>query len=257
MKPLKRNPFAIARLGDEVLPGVHLLGSQRVNFYAIEEGRSITLIDCGFDGHLRYLETWLERRGRKISDVEAILLTHGHADHVGFAERLRATGVPVYLDAADTPFAMSSAGRRPPQRLLRALWRPSVISLFGEAFCDGVFSQPLLQQTRPLPPGQLLDIPGRPRVVPVPAHSAGCVAFHFAGRGALFTGDALMTRDPMLGGPDRAIVFAEHTDRNSEALRALEHLAPYGDCALLPAHGDAWVEAGAVGQAIRDAVISV
>jgi glyoxylase-like metal-dependent hydrolase (beta-lactamase superfamily II) len=235
---------------------VHVLGSRRVNFYAVEEGRSITLIDCGFDGHRRYLEAWLEQRGRRLSDVEAVLLTHGHADHVGFAERLRALGVPVYLDAADTSFAMSPAGRRPPQRLLRSLWRPSVMGLFGEAVLDGVFTQPLLQATLPLPAGKPLDVPGRPVVVPVPAHSAGSVAFRFVERGALFTGDALMTRDPMLGGPDRALVFAEHTERDADAFDALRHLAPYGDDALLPAHGDAWVERGAVARAIREAVIA-
>lgn len=253
---MSRNPFASPRGGEEVITGVHLLGSHRVNFYVIEEGRSLTLVDCGFDGHLRYLEAWLARRGRRASDIEAILLTHGHADHVGFAERLRATGVPVYLDTADTAFAMSPEGRRPPQRLRRALWRPSVLGLFGEAVFDGVFTQPLLKHTRPLPRGAALDIPGRPVVVPVPAHSAGSVAFHFAERGALFTGDALMTRDPMLGGPDRPIVFAEHTDKNQAALDALKFLAPYGDAALLPAHGDAWVECGAVGRAIREAVIA-
>jgi glyoxylase-like metal-dependent hydrolase (beta-lactamase superfamily II) len=253
---MKKNPFARPRLGAEVLPGVYLLGSRRVNFYAIEEGRSVTLVDCGFDGHRRYLEAWLEQRGRALSDVEAVLLTHGHADHVGFAERLRATGVPVYLADADAAFAKSRAGRRPPQRLLRSLWRPSVLALFGEAVCDGVFSQPLLKETRPLPSGQTLDIPGRPLVVPVSGHSDGSVAFHFADRGALFTGDALMTRDPMLAGPDRAIVFAEHTGKNGLALEALRHLEPYGECALLPAHGEAWVDAGAVGRAIGEAVIA-
>ncbi len=253
---MKKNPFATPRIGEEVLPGVHLLGSRRVNFYVIEEGRALTLIDCGFDGHLRYLESWLARRGRRMSDVEAILLTHGHADHVGFAERLRATGVPVYLDAADAPFAMRPEGRRPPQRLRRSLWRPSVLGLFGEAVLDGVFTQPLLKETRPLPRGAPLDVPGRPLVVPVPAHSAGSVAFRFPARGALFTGDALMTRDPMLDGPDRAIVFAEHTDQNQASLEALRHLTPYGDDALLPAHGDAWVQPGSVARAIQEAVIA-
>jgi glyoxylase-like metal-dependent hydrolase (beta-lactamase superfamily II) len=253
---MKKNPFATARVGEEVLPGVHLLGSRRVNFYVIEEGRSLTLVDCGFDGHLRYLTAWLDGRGRTLSDVEAILLTHGHADHVGFAERLREKGVPVYLAEADTAFAKSPAGRRPPQRLVRSLWRPSVLGLFGEAMFDGVFTQPLLRETRPLPLGDKLDLPGRPMVVPVPGHSAGSVAFHFVDKGALFTGDALMTRDPMLGGPDRALVFSEHTDKNELARDALRHLEPYGECALLPAHGEAWVDAGAVGRAIRDAVIA-
>jgi glyoxylase-like metal-dependent hydrolase (beta-lactamase superfamily II) len=84
-RPWARNPFATARLPTEVLPGITLLGSRRINFYALTEGRSVTLVDCGFYGHLRYLEAWLERTGRKLTDIEAVVITHGHADHLGFA----------------------------------------------------------------------------------------------------------------------------------------------------------------------------
>ncbi len=238
------------------MPGVHLLGSHRVNFFAVTEGRSVTLVDCGFDGHRRYLEAWLDRTGRRLSDIEAVILTHGHADHVGFAERLRRTGVPVWLDAADQAFAMCASGRQPPQRLKRSIWRPGALGLFAEAACDGVFSQPILKEVQTLVHDTTLDVPGRPLVVPVPAHSAGSVAFHLPQQDGLLTGDALMTRDPMFGGSDRALVFAEHTERDDAALAALSHLAPHRSSALLPAHGDAWVEPGAVGKAIDEAVIA-
>jgi glyoxylase-like metal-dependent hydrolase (beta-lactamase superfamily II) len=35
--------------------------------------------------------------GRTVADVRALVLTHGHTDHIGFAERLRRDqGVPVF-----------------------------------------------------------------------------------------------------------------------------------------------------------------
>ncbi|KZS64749.1 hypothetical protein A4G28_12580 [Mycobacterium ostraviense] len=253
---VKRNPFARPRPGDEILPNVHLLGTHRVNFYAVTDGRSVTLVDCGFDGHRRYLQRWLDMSGRRLSDVEAIILTHGHADHVGFAERLRRQGIPVYLHDADTAFAMSPRGRRPPQRLRRGFWHASALGLLGEAALDGVFVQPVLKEVRRLSADSQLDVPGRPTVVAVPAHSAGSVAFRLPGQGALLTGDTLMTRDPMFGGADRAVVFAEHTDRDHAALEALIHLRPLADDALLPAHGEPWTDAEAVGRAIRQARIA-
>jgi len=253
---LRNNPFSRDRDLEEVMDGVHLLGTHRVNFYVIEEGASITLVDCGFQGHRRYLDRWLAARGKSIANIEAIILTHGHQDHVGFAEQLRARGTPVYMHPADDHYLRGVTLRMPPQRLLRSLWRPTAMSLLLEAAGDGVFSQPELGAYEPIIPGEYIDVPGRPFVVPVPGHSPGSVAFHLPDRGVLFTGDALMTRDPFFGGEDRALVFADHTDRNEACLDALSAFDSYADAALLPAHGDAWTAPGSVGRAVADAVIA-
>lgn len=250
------NPFSRPRPGEEILDGIHLLGTHRVNFYVVEEGRSLTLVDCGFQGHRRYLDHWLEQRGRSRGDIEAVILTHGHRDHTGFAEELRRTGVPVFLHPADEHHVQGRGRGLPPQRLLRNLWRPATMALFLEAAADGVFSQDNLGGFEPLVPGTRVDAPGRPEVVAIPGHSPGSVAFHLPERGVLLTGDALMTRDPMFGGKDRAIVFADHTERNHDCLEALHALSPYGDAALLPAHGDAWLEVGSVNRAVQQAVIA-
>ena len=247
-----RNRFAQPRTASDVLPGVILLGTRRVNFYAVTEGRAITLIDCGFDGHWRYLHQWLDVSGHTLGDIEAVVLTHGHADHVGFAQRLGNQGIPVHLHADDAAFASSAKGRRPPQRLRRNLWRPSVLQLLGEATLDGVFSQEPLRDPHTFTDGMVLDVPGRLEVIAVPGHSAGSVALHHRATETLFTGDALMTRDPMLGheGP---LVFAEHTRRTPMALEALRRLEPYGDTALLPAHGEPLTTHGSTRDAITQA----
>ncbi|EUA00020.1 metallo-beta-lactamase superfamily protein [Mycobacterium kansasii 732] len=227
-----------------------------MNFYAVTERKAVTLVDCGFDGHRRYLAAWLEQTGRRQSDIEAVILTHGHADHVGFAERLRRKGIPVYLHDADAAFAQSSRGRLPPQRLRRRMWRLAALGLLGEAAADGVFVQPLLKSVNRLVCGSPLDVPGRPVPLLVGAHSAGSVVFHLPDRAALLTGDALMTRDPMFCGHDRPIVFAEHTANNAATVSALRNLTPYADDALLPGHGEPWAFAGGVGRAAQQAKIA-
>ena len=234
---------------------VVLLGSQRVNFYAITEGRAVTLVDCGFRGHWRYLREWLDATGRTVADIEAIVLTHGHADHVGFAQDLADLGIPVHLHAADVAFASAPSYTRPPKRLSRRLWRPSAFSLFLEAVTDGVLRQPPLRAPRPFIDGDVLDVPGRLRVVQVPGHNAGSCALYRSDSESLFSGDALMTLDPMFRTVG-AVTFAEDDRHDGAALAGLTALGPYRHAGLLPAHGEPWTAPGSVGEALDAAVIS-
>ena len=164
--------------------------------------------------------------------------------------------MPVYVHPADVDSVKKPAGRNPPERLRRRLWHRSCLQLLGEALFDGVFLQPLLKEVKLLRQGQQIDLPGNPVVIPVSGHSPGSVAISLPNHGALLSGDALMTADPMFGGSGRAIVFSEHPERDKVALDALELLKPFGRNALLPAHGEPWLEVGSVEKAITSAVIA-
>ncbi len=61
-----------------------------VNCYLLE-GPPLTLVDPGpdWDETAVELEAALARRGRRVEDVEEIVLTHQHSDHVGLAHTLR------------------------------------------------------------------------------------------------------------------------------------------------------------------------
>ncbi len=61
----------------------------------LEAGGQGFLVDAGFS--CRRLKVLLARIGRGLSDVSAVLLTHGHADHTcGVRSLLRERAVPIY-----------------------------------------------------------------------------------------------------------------------------------------------------------------
>ncbi len=53
------------------------------NAYLVDGSDSTLLIDTGNKGNIRYLEATLKHEGLGIFDIDIIILTHAHYDHVG------------------------------------------------------------------------------------------------------------------------------------------------------------------------------
>src|SRR5437879_4841040 len=88
-------------------PGVHLVEDHFTNWYLLEEDGRITVVDAGLPTSWERLPGVLAQIGRRLDDIEAIVLTHGHFDHLGFAERARSElRVPVYVHEDDVPLTM-------------------------------------------------------------------------------------------------------------------------------------------------------
>jgi len=88
----------------DVAPGIHRIEDAYTNWYLIDDGSRLTVVDAGVPTSWESLTSALERLGRRLDDIEALVLTHGHFDHLGFAERARAQlGIPVFIHANDVP----------------------------------------------------------------------------------------------------------------------------------------------------------
>ena len=74
----------------QVQEGIHRLTQGVVNFYLVEEGGRLLLVDAGAPGDWDLLVRTVADLGRRLDDLEAVLRTHAHADHIGTAERARA-----------------------------------------------------------------------------------------------------------------------------------------------------------------------
>lgn len=93
--------------GIEVLPDLFQFTVQIVNVFMVGnlDSKQFTLIDAGTPHSADMIITAVEKRFGKDAKPEAILLTHGHFDHVGgLIELIEKWDVPVYAHELELPF---------------------------------------------------------------------------------------------------------------------------------------------------------
>ena len=226
-------------------PNLHRVGNDIVACYLVADSSGVTVIDAGLSGQWKELVSELSAMGRSLADVRAVVLTHGDEDHIGFAERLRSEhGVPVWVHEAD---AGRARGEGKPDSGWGPLRLAPLLGFLWYAVRKGGFKTTHLRGVETFSGGEVLEVPGSPRVIAMPGHSPGSVAFHVPEVSALFVGDALTTRHVLTGaeGPGPA----PFTDDTTQALASLANLAEVQADWILPGHGAPW--RGGVAEAVR------
>jgi glyoxylase-like metal-dependent hydrolase (beta-lactamase superfamily II) len=235
----------------EVLPGVHRLGSSKVNFYLVEDGGRVSVIDAGIPGYWPQLEPALAAIGRSLDDVDALLLTHAHGDHTGIAGHLHERGTPVLLHPADHELLRTGkeAWKRERGALPQAL-NPRIWPFFLHMMRNGALKAPKIADPVSISDGEVLDVPGRPRVVSTPGHTPGSCSFYFEAKRALIVGDLMCTWNPLTGRLGPQVMPAAFNVSSEESITSLGRVEGLGAAAVLVGHGEPWtegVEAAAAG----------
>jgi glyoxylase-like metal-dependent hydrolase (beta-lactamase superfamily II) len=232
----------------EIAPGIHRIGyHSMVNSYLLEEAGEVTIVDAGLSGYYRDIPRELAAMGRTVADVRALVLTHGHSDHIGFAERLRRRQrVPVWVHEADAALARGEVPN--PAKGLGPTRLAPLLGFLWYSMLHGGLRTPKLQQVATFGDGATLDVPGSPRVILTPGHTPGSAVLHVPSRGALFVGDALATYAVTTGA--RGPQVAPFTADAAQAVASLDRLEAVSADLVLPGHGDPWT--GGVQAAVRE-----
>jgi glyoxylase-like metal-dependent hydrolase (beta-lactamase superfamily II) len=206
----------------------------------------VTIIDAGLPGHYRDIPGELAAMGRTVADVRALLLTHGHTDHIGYAERLRRERrVAVSVHEADAALARGEVPN-PAKGFGPTRLRP-LLGFLWFSMLRGGLRTPKLREVATFGDGATLDVPGSPRVILTPGHTPGSAVLHVASLDALFVGDALATYAVTTGA--RGPQVAPFTADAAQAVASLARLEELSAGLVLPGHGDPWT--GGVQEAVR------
>ena len=223
----------------EVAADVFAVEGQTVNWTLIAEGDALTLVDAGWPGYLDDVLASISEIGHRLSDVEAVLVTHAHVDHIGSLPRLlEKHRVPVLLSPTEAPHArreyLEQAGTTD---VVRNLWRPRVLPWALHMVRNGAMNDPGVPEATDFGDVDAIDVPGRPVPIATPGHTSGHTAYLVPGARVLLAGDALVTGHALSSttGPQELMGFFHH---DLEAMNAsLDVIAEVDAEAIVPGHG--------------------
>jgi glyoxylase-like metal-dependent hydrolase (beta-lactamase superfamily II) len=162
-----------------VTPNLTMLRVNGWQVYVWRDGDSATLIDTGAPGSGAEIAA-------AVPQIDRIVLTHGHVDHIGSAAELRkSTGATVMAGAGDAAVIRGEANIPP------AVFEDWELPIYQRVSAGLPGSAPPVHVDREVTDGEVLDVGGGAHVLAIPGHTEGSIAVYLPEHGVLFAGDTI------------------------------------------------------------------
>ena len=176
------------RYGEQAADGVLRLRTLMVNVYIVRTGSGWVLVDTGLRGFGRMITEAAAEFTGSATPPAAIVLTHGHFDHVGSLEELlEQWEVPVYAHRLERPYLNGESPYPPADPLVGG----GSMSLLSRLYPHGPTDVSRHLQVLP-EDGSIPSMAGW-RYVSTPGHTAGHVSLFRDSDRTLIAGDAVVT----------------------------------------------------------------
>lgn len=218
--------------GTEVLPDVYSHTLQIVNIVLVGHPNSneFVLIDAGMPYSAEKIIATIEKRFGVNSRPKAIILTHGHFDHVGAViDLVKHWQIPVYAHELEMPFLTGISSYPKPDSTVEGGLIAKMSSLFPTDAIN------LGNQITQLPADGSVPFLPEFRWIHTPGHSPGHISLFRDKDKALIAGDAfvtvkqeylykVLTQEQEISGPPRYLT----TDWSAalQSVKKLERLQP-------------------------------
>jgi len=200
------------------------------NVYVVKD-EGVIMIDSGAPKKCRAFLKGLDAIGIKPEEIQLIILTHGHWDHIGSAAEIKElTGAKVVLHKYEKQWLEKSLKPMPPGV---TIWGKISTKLFSWTVVPFVHIKPtkvdMVLENEVFP---LKDYGISGRIVRTPGHSSGSVSVILSS-GEAFVGDMAMNKFPLRLWPGMPI-YAENWPM---LLNSWKELLEQGVKTVYPAHG--------------------
>ena len=177
-------------VSQEVLPDLYAHTNQIANivFYSIPGSNDFVLIDAGMPKSAEEIISVAEKRFGENAKAKAIILTHGHFDHVGaIIELVEHWQVPVFAHKLELPYLTGLKDYPEPDPTVDSGLVAKMSPMFPNEAID------LGESVQELPPDGTVPFMEGFKSIHTPGHTPGHVSLFREQDGALIAGDAFVT----------------------------------------------------------------